>query len=139
MTDYIDRKTRSRVMASVRSSGNRSTEKRFRYALIKARVKGWRTQARDLAGAPDFVFDKEKIAVFVDGCFWHGCPHCYRRPHSSRKYWDEKVKRNMARDKRVAAKLRRNGWSVIRVWEHSLSKPEKAVSRVKGKLAVRSK
>ena len=138
MTDNIDRETRSRVMASVRSSGNRSTEKRLLSALIEAKVEGWRTQARDLAGIPDFVFDKEKIAVFVDGCFWHGCPHCYRRPHSSRNYWDEKVKKNMARDKRVAAKLRRSGWSVLRVWEHSLSEPEKAVSRIKSKIAARS-
>lgn len=137
--DSVDKQTRSRVMASVRSTGNRSTEKRLRSALTRAKVKGWRTQAHDLAGVPDFVFDKERLVVFVDGCFWHGCPRCYRRPSSSRKYWDEKVKRTMARDKRVAAKLRRNGWSVIRIWEHSLSEPEKAVARIKGKLAVRSK
>lgn len=137
--DSVDKQTRSRVMASVRSTGNRSTEKRLRYALIRAKVKGWRTQAKDLAGVPDFIFDKEQIAVFVDGCFWHGCPRCFRRPSSSRKYWDEKVTRNKARDKRVAAKLRRAGWSVIRIWEHSLSEPEKAVARIKSKLAVRSK
>lgn len=137
--DSVDKQTRSRVMASVHSKNNRSTEKRLRYALIHAKIKGWRMQAKDLAGVPDFVFDKEQIAVFVDGCFWHGCPRCYRRPSSSRKYWDEKVKGNIARDKRVAAKLRREGWAVLRIWEHSLSEPEKAVARIKGKLAVRSK
>lgn len=137
--DTVNRKTRSRVMAAVRSSGNRSTEKRLRYALIRARVKGWRTQANDIVGIPDFVFDKEQIAVFVDGCFWHGCPRCYRRPSSSQKYWDNKVKRNMARDKRVAAKLRRDGWSVIRIWEHCLPKPEKAIARIKSKLDAKSK
>jgi DNA mismatch endonuclease (patch repair protein) len=137
--DSVDKQTRSRVMASVHSKGNRSTEKRLRHALIRAKVKGWRTQATDLAGVPDFVFDKEQVAVFVDGCFWHGCPRCYRRPSSSRKYWDKKVKHNKARDKRVTAKLRRSGWSVIRIWEHSLSEPEKAVACIRDKLAVRSK
>lgn len=139
MTDRVDPHTRSKVMASVRSSGNDSTEKRLRSTLTKAKIKGWRTQAKDLPGSPDFVFDTERLAIFVDGCFWHGCRRCYRRPSSSRKYWDEKVRRNMARDKRVAAKLRRSGWSVIRVWEHSLSEPEKVVARIKGKLAVRPK
>jgi DNA mismatch endonuclease (patch repair protein) len=104
--------------------------------LTRAKVKGWRTQAKDLPGSPDFVFDAKRLVVFVDGCFWHGCRRCYRRPSSSRKYWDEKVRRNMARDKRAAAKLRRNGWSVIRVWEHSLSEPEKVVARIKIKLAA---
>lgn len=139
MTDKVDNQTRSKVMASVKSSGNRSTEQKLLLALENANITGWRTQAKDLVGVPDFVFDNEKLAVFVDGCFWHGCKKCYRRPHSSTKYWDEKVIGNMARDKRVAAKLRRDGWSVIRVWEHSLSKPEKAVSRIKNKLAIRSK
>lgn len=135
MTDIVDRKTRSRVMASVRSSGNRSTEKRLRSALMRAKMRGWRVQARDLPGIPDFVFERKHLAVFVDGCFWHGCPRCYRRPHSSRKYWDEKVRRNTTRDRRINAKLRRDGWSVLRVWEHSLFDPERAVARIKAKLS----
>jgi DNA mismatch endonuclease (patch repair protein) len=121
-------------MAAVRSSGNRSTETRLRAALIQAEIKGWREQARDLLGVPDFVFDEERVAIFVDGCFWHGCSHCYRRPHSSSEYWDAKVQGNMARDKRVRAKLRRNGWSVIRVWEHELSEPKRAITRIERKL-----
>jgi DNA mismatch endonuclease (patch repair protein) len=139
MTDRVDAKTRSKVMASVRSSGNDSTERRLRSALVKAKIKGWRTQAKDLPGSPDFVFDGKQLAVFVDGCFWHGCPRCYRRPGSSRNYWDEKVRRNMARDRRVAARLRRSGWSIIRVWEHSLSEPEKVIARIKSKLTDKRK
>jgi len=99
--DSVDKQTRSLVMASVRSTGNRSTEKRLRSALVHAKIKGWRIQAHDLAGIPDFVFDNERVAVFVDGCFWHGCPRCYRRPSSSRKYWDEKVKRTAVRAEHV--------------------------------------
>jgi DNA mismatch endonuclease (patch repair protein) len=104
---------------------------------MQAKIRGWRIQVKDLTGSPDFAFEQEMLAVFVDGCFWHGCPHCYRRPSSSRKYWDEKVRRNVARDKRVAAKLRRNGWSVIRVWEHSLAEPEKIIARIRAKLSAK--
>lgn len=132
--DTVDRKTRSRVMASVRSSGNRSTEKRLRSALMREKIRGWRTQVHELIGTPDFVFDKKHLIVFVDGCFWHGCPHCYRRPSSSRRYWDNKVKRNMVRDKKVKAKLRRDGWSVIRVWEHELSNTIQVINRIRRKL-----
>lgn len=137
MTDKVDKETRSKVMAAVRSSGNCSTEARLREILTQAEIVGWREQAKDLSGVPDFVFDQEKVVIFVDGCFWHGCPHCYRRPSSSQKYWDEKVQTNMKRDKRVRAKLRRQGWSVLRVWEHSLTEPDKVVRRIKAKLAKR--
>lgn len=123
-------------MASVRSRGNLSTERRLRFALMRAKVRGWRMHATDLPGVPDFVFDNEHLIIFVDGCFWHGCPRCYRRPHSSRKYWDKKVRRNMARDKRITAQLRRTGWSAIRVWEHSLTKLDRVVARIKAKLVL---
>ena len=134
MVDKIDRETRSRVMASVRSSGNRSTEMRLRSILMRSKIRGWRIQARELPGKPDFVFENEHLVIFVDGCFWHGCPKCYRRPQSSRKYWDEKVRRNIRRDNRVRAQLRRSGWSVIRIWEHSLTEPEKVIARITAKL-----
>lgn len=105
---------------------------------MREKIRGWRVQARDLPGIPDFVFERKQLVVFVDGCFWHGCPRCYRRPHSSRKYWDEKVRLNTVRDKRVRARLRRNGWSVLRVWEHELDKSEKVVDRIKKKLGIRN-
>jgi DNA mismatch endonuclease (patch repair protein) len=81
-----------------------------------------------LPGRPDFVFRRQHVCVFVDGCFWHGCPRCYRRPSSNRKYWDEKVKRNRARDRRVNQELRRRGWRVLRFWEHDLEKPNRILS-----------
>ena len=73
-------------------------------------------------GTPDFAFEEKKIAIFLDGCFWHGCPKCYRRPKSSQKYWDAKVKRNIKHDNEVNRKLRKSGWAVVRIWEHVLKK-----------------
>ena len=135
MTDKVDQETRSKIMSSVRSSGNRSTEIRLREILIRHEIFGWREQASDLVGSPDFVFDQEKLVIFVDGCFWHGCPYCYRRPSSSQEYWDKKVRANVRRDRRVRAKLRRQGWSVLRIWEHSLKNPDKVIHRIENKLA----
>jgi DNA mismatch endonuclease (patch repair protein) len=67
----------------------------------------------------------------VDGCFWHGCPRCYRRPHSNKKFWDEKVARNRTRDRRVNRELRKLGWRVLRIWEHDLSpRGTRAVNRI---------
>lgn len=137
--DTVDRKTRSRVMAAVKSKGNRSTERRFRSMLIRSKFRGWRIHGRDLPGTPDFIFDNAKLAIFIDGCFWHGCPTCYRRPNSEQEYWDAKLKRNITRDKRISAKLRRAGWSVVRIWEHSLSEPTSVIKRIKRKLENRTK
>lgn len=118
-------------MAAVRSRGARSTEWRFRAALISKGIRGWRCHARDLPGCPDFVFPRRRLAIFVDGCFWHGCPKCYRRPHSRRRYWDAKVRQNVARDRRNRRTLRRLGWRVLHIWEHDLPQgPKAALSRI---------
>jgi len=74
-------------------------------------------------GRPDFVFPAAHVAVFVDGCFWHGCPAHGQIPASNRRFWKEKINRNIARDIRITRKLRRLGWHVFRVWEHNLGKP----------------
>lgn len=136
MTDNVTKQKRSEIMASVKSEGNRSTEITFVRILRNNHITGWRCQPR-LFGKPDFVFRRERVAVFIDGCFWHGCPLCYRRPKSSRKYWDAKVHANMARDKRVTNTLRRHGWSVLRIWEHELKQPEKVIPRIEAKLNIR--
>ena len=115
----MTREQRSRNMSAIRSQGNLTTEKRLASALRRHRITGWRRQL-PLPGKPDFVFPKERVAVFVDGCFWHGCPKCHRLPDDNRSYWEEKVQKNRARDRRVARELRGCGWRVIRLWEHSL-------------------
>jgi len=71
-------------------------------------------------GNPDFVFAQAKIAVFVDGCFWHGCPNHCRMPKTNREYWENKIEKNKRRDRKVTRVLRSEDWNVIRIWEHEL-------------------
>ena len=87
----------------------------------KNKVAGWRRNY-DLQGKPDFVFPKDKVIVFVDGCFWHG--HTCLKPRDSLKkgFWKEKIERNKERDKLVCKSLRKEGWKVVRVWECEIEK-----------------
>ena len=71
-------------------------------------------------GNPDFVFPKRKLSVFVDGCFWHGCPRHFIRPRGNAAFWRRKIAANRARDRIVNRTLRRQGWEVLRIWEHEL-------------------
>ena len=89
--DTVSPETRSRVMAQLRSQRNRSTEWRLRASLIRAGIRGWTLNPMDIPGKPDFAFREERLLLFVDGCYWHGCPRCYRRPSSNTDYWDAKV------------------------------------------------
>jgi len=112
-------------MSRIRSHGNKATELRLVEILWTYRISGWRRKQK-LPGNPDFVFRKERVCIFVDGCFWHGCPQCYRRPGSNRKYWDEKVRKNRSRDRSVTSQLRKDGWRVLRIWEHELAQKKEA-------------
>lgn len=133
-TDHVPAATRSAIMRAVKSKGARSTERRMRAAIVANGLKGWRMHADALPGKPDFVFEQDRIAIFVDGCFWHGCPRCYRRPHSSQSYWDEKVAGNIERDKRIRRELRKGGWRVLRFWEHEV---KANVSRIAVKIGAK--
>jgi DNA mismatch endonuclease (patch repair protein) len=104
-------------MARVKSRGNQSTELRFAALLKFQGITGWR-RGSELPGRPDFVFPKLKLAVFVDGCFWHGCPFHATQPKQNAKFWREKIARNQARDRLVNRTLRKRGWRVLRIWEH---------------------
>lgn len=126
---------RSRTMRAVRSRGNASTEARLAGLLRKQGLSGWRRQL-PLPGTPDFAWRKERVAVFVDGCFWHGCPKCLRpMPKTNAAYWIAKIDRNKARDRRVGRELRSRGWTVVRVWEHELDTPNRFLSRLTRALA----
>ena len=94
------------------------------------RRRGFRveTHVAELPGRPDIVLPARRVAVFVHGCFWHGCPWHYTTPKNNRKWWKEKITRNKARDRRKAAALRRQGWSVLTVWEHVA--PDVAADRI---------
>ena len=95
MADVYSQAERSKLMAKVRSKGNKDTELRL-VAIFKAHgITGWRRH-RPVFGKPDFVFPAERIAVFVDGCFWHGCPKCYTRPKTNHAFWDKKRENNLA-------------------------------------------
>ena len=119
MADIFSSKKRSAVMACIRGSGNKATELRL-MAIFKAHgITGWRRKAA-VFGKPDFVFPKLRLAVFVDGCFWHGCPIHATQPKTNAKFWREKIARNQSRDRLVTRTLRRTGWRVLRVWEHEL-------------------
>ena len=109
-------------MASVRGTGNKSTESRLRFALVASASKGWSMHSRELPGRPDFVFDVEKVAVFVDGCFWHGCRRCGHVPTTNTSFWSAKLKRNRRRDLATTRALRRRGYQVLRFWEHELQR-----------------
>jgi DNA mismatch endonuclease, patch repair protein len=122
--DIMGKEERSERMRRVRSKGNRSTEARFRLALVRKGIRGWKMQDRSLAGRPDFVFPEAKIAIFVDGCFWHGCPVCKRPlPIANQEYWEKKINFNILRSRQVGRQLRSLGFTVLRVWEHSLRSP----------------
>ena len=119
--DTLSKEERSRRMSGVRSKGNRSTEWRLRSALMRHGIKDWRMHLPSLSGIPDFAFPRLRIAIFIDGCFWHGCPRCDRPlPKTNRTYWSNKLQFNIARAKRVNRNLRKNGFQVIRIWEHEI-------------------
>lgn len=116
MTDVFDKMKRSSVMRAVKSKGNTSTELRLVKYFKENGIKGWRRNYK-LKGKPDFVFLKEKVAIFADGCFWHG-HHCRNiRPENNKEYWIKKQLRNINRDIEVSQYLSNLNWTVIRLWE----------------------
>jgi DNA mismatch endonuclease (patch repair protein) len=129
MADVVSKKRRSQIMASIKSKGNKATEIKLAGIFRKNIIVGWRRNF-DLFGNPDFAFPKHRLAVFVDGCFWHGCPKHFRKPMDNRKYWHEKILRNHRRDRLVTKTLRSSGWRVLRIWEHELKNETRLVSRV---------
>lgn len=107
-------------------------ERLLRAGLASQGIRGYRLHHAGIPGRPDVAFIGLRIAVFVHGCFWHGCPHCKpRRPASNRSFWDAKLDRNKQRDARKARELRAAGWRVITIWECRLQKaPHVHVGRV---------
>jgi len=142
--DIWTKEKRSQVMSAVLSRGNRSTEQAMAGAFRREHVRGWRRHKRISLGSgssvrPDFVFPAERIAVFVDGCFWHGCPLHGKKPSSKRSFWLAKLEANKARDRKVGRLLRCRGWRVMRIWEHSVERDRSAcVRRVTKMMATSS-
>ena len=138
--DIVSKARRSAIMSRIRGMGNKRTDIDVTRLLRKFGIKDWRRYQTIKFGGishtasdgtifksqvrPDFVFPKSKAALFIDGCFWHGCPKCYRTPKSRKKFWSAKVLRNKERDRFQTRALRRRGWKVVRIWECRLKKTD---------------
>ena len=133
--DKLSREARSALMAKVRSRGNRSTEVRLRLALVRARISGWELHPESVPGRPDFWFATERLALFVDGCFWHGCKRCLRLPKGNRPYWIGKIEGNIRRARRINRALRSDGVTVLRIWEHDV-RDQRKLNRILCKLST---
>lgn len=119
MADTFSRQERSEIMRRVRSRDT-FLELRVRSALHR---KGLRFRiSYPLPGKPDIVFVRARVIVFLDSCFWHGCPLHVRLPKSRTEYWYRKIQRNMERDAQVSARYAHTGWKVLRFWEHDLAR-----------------
>jgi DNA mismatch endonuclease (patch repair protein) len=116
-------------MAAIKGKDT-SPEMTIRRMLYARGIRGYRIHYK-ITGKPDIVFTKQKIAIFIDGCYWHKCPQCFQEPKTNRDFWMEKINGNVERDKRVSAELTDNGWTVLRFWEHEVKKdPESVVNRI---------
>jgi DNA mismatch endonuclease, patch repair protein len=153
MSDVFSKSKRSEVMSRIRSRGNKETEIKFARLLRQHHISGWRRHRplslskitgkigtgrnRRSMVRPDFVFLGPKLAVFIDGCFWHGCPLHGTKPAGNREFWQTKLESNQARDRHVNAALRRQNWKVLRIWEHQLRQGDRLMEKLKHRIATR--
>jgi DNA mismatch endonuclease (patch repair protein) len=132
--DVFSKRKRSEVMSNIRGRGNRSTERRMAAMLRAKAISGWQMHRKDIPGTPDFYFQELHLALFIDGCFWHQCPKCSKMPTQNGTFWNEKLTKNVRRDKRIRRMLNRSGISVIRLWEHDLEHQTRRCRAVLGRL-----
>lgn len=121
MSDIFDKNKRSEIMSAVHSKKNKSTELKLIEIFKENNIQGWRRNY-NVKGHPDFVFLDKKIAIFVDGCFWHGHDCRNTRPADNADYWQKKRERNIKHDKEITALFEYRNWKVIRIWECELQK-----------------
>jgi len=118
MTDKVSPKKRSQIMSKIKSKNTR-LENKIISDLWKRGFR-FRRNVASLTGKPDIAIKKYKIVIFIDSCFWHGCPRHCRMPSSNRTYWEKKIKRNKERDREVTNFYKEKGWHILRIWEHEL-------------------
>ncbi len=121
MSDVFTKAKRSEVMSRIRGRGNKDTELALAKLFRRNKITGWRRHQK-VFGKPDFIFPRFKLAIFVDGCFWHGCPKHGTKPKGNAAFWRRKFSRNIARDNLVNQTLRSAKWRVLRIWEHELAR-----------------
>jgi DNA mismatch endonuclease, patch repair protein len=122
MSDTVSEKKRSEIMRASKPKGNKTTEKALIILFKEHRITGWRRNYKIAGAFPDFVFPKEKIAVFADGCFWHGHNCRNLTPKNNAEYWNNKISENRKRDKNIVKRLKEKGWTVFRIWECQIKK-----------------
>lgn len=139
MPDVFTKARRSEVMSRIRGRGNKKTEIALIKLMRRHHIIGWRRH-QQIFGRPDFSFRKQRVVVFVDGCFWHGCPKHFNMPANNRAFWKQKLMGNVVRDRLVTRTLRRNGWRVLRIWEHDLRRrSEWCIGKIRRELEQTSK
>lgn len=137
MSDNLKPEDRRKTMQAVKGKGTR-LERRLWAMLAGMGLKGWRKNVADIAGKPDVVFSSRRVVVFIDGCFWHGCPTCNRKlPQTNREYWDRKICRNIELAKLHNEQLQNDGWTIVRIWEHEMS--DKPMIRARLRYALECK
>lgn len=140
MSDVFTKAKRSEVMSRVRGQGNKDTELALVKLFRQHNITGWRRNQK-IFGKPDFLFPKLRLALFVDGCFWHCCPIHGTQPKGNRLFWKKKLARNQTRDRLVNRTLRKTGWSVLRIWQHELKRQNEArlLQKIRRSLAADSR
>ena len=135
MADVYSKEKRSDVMRNVKSKKNKSTELRLIEIFKQNGIKGWKRNYH-VKGHPDFVFLDTKVAIFVDGCFWHGHDCRNTRPADNKEYWRKKRERNILHDQNVKTAFEIRGWKVLRIWECELKKKNEAILVEKIRFAI---
>lgn len=127
MTDVFSKKKRSEIMSRIRSKWTKQE------VMVHNYLKGHKIRHKmhpKIDGNPDIILKDSKVAIFLHGCFWHRCPNHYKEPKSKKKFWRDKIKRNVARDKRDVKTLKKHGWKVIVVWEHETKDIKTVLSKI---------
>lgn len=143
MADIYSKEKRSWLMGRVRSTGNKSTEGSLIEVLKRKHLVGWRRRY-PVFGKPDITFPKNKVAIFIDGCFWHNCPKHGQVPETNRDFWIKKIEANKKRDRFVNRTIKNKGWKVLRIWEcqikdkqflnRKMNKLDKLLKKAQGKI-----
>lgn len=138
MGDVFSKEDRSAIMRSVKSKNTKSTELTMIKLFRENHITGWRHNY-NVKGHPDFVFLNKKVAIFVDGCFWHGHDCRNTRPSENSEYWAKKRERNVRHDKEINVLFEKRGWTVLRIWECELKKKNQAntLKRIKSVLDLK--
>lgn len=133
MADIFSKKKRSEIMSKIKGKETK-LEIAFRKELWRSGYR-YRKNVSGYFGKPDILLKKYKTVIFTDSCFWHGCKKHFRLPSSKVDYWTNKISRNKKRDKKVDSYYKKNGWNIIRVWEHDRKNIPKIVEKLKNNLS----